>query len=151
MDIGRVLFLTQAFATHAIVGYALVWGFTETDPRLGAIMGVFPDVDFCFPLEWGWPFVHRGITHTPLFALAIVLGVYTIRQERPVERAVGLAIGSHLMIDSLSPKGIDWLFPLKTAVSPNLPVHGPIATILFWTVAIGILMFRNNGSDRNTV
>ncbi|UPM45160.1 metal-dependent hydrolase [Halocatena salina] len=144
MEIGRLLFLTQALATHAIVGYALVRGFTGIDPRIGALMGIAPDVDFCFPSEWGWPFVHRGITHTPLFALAVVLSVYAVRQERALERAVGLAIGSHLAIDSLSPKGIDWLFPFQTAISPELPVHGPIATVLLWTVSIGIILFQED-------
>ncbi|RRJ31490.1 metal-dependent hydrolase [Halocatena pleomorpha] len=140
MELERILFLTQALATHAVVGYALVRGFTGIDPRIGAIMGVVPDLDFCFPPEWSWPFVHRGITHTPLFALTVVLGVYAARQDRAVERAVGLAIGSHLVIDSLSPKGIDWLFPLRTAVSPELPVHGPVATVLLWAVSVGILL-----------
>lgn len=144
MDAGRILFLTQAFATHVVVGYALVRWLTEIDPRVGAIMGLFPDVDFCFPAEWSWPFVHRGITHTPLFALAIVAGVYVVRRDRAVERAVGVAIGSHLLIDSLSPKGIDWLFPLHTTASPGLPVHGPAATALLWAVSIGILLLQDN-------
>lgn len=142
MDTGRFLFLVGAFATHAIVGYALVRGFTDVDPWMGAVLGIFPDVDFCFPAEWSWPLVHRGVTHTPLFALAIVAGTYAVRRDRAVGRAVGLAIGSHLLIDSLSPKGINWLFPLRATASPGLPVHGPVATILFWAVSISILVFR---------
>lgn len=144
MDVERILFLAGAFATHAIVGYALVRGFTDIDPRTGAILGVFPDVDFCFPAEWSWPLVHRGITHTPLFALAVVAGTYAVRRDQAVERAVGLAIGSHLVIDSLSPKGINWLFPFKATASPGLPVHGPVATLLFWLVSIGLILFRGN-------
>lgn len=143
MDAERILFLAEAFATHAIVGYALVRGVTDVDPRIGAVFGIFPDVDFCFPAEWNWPLVHRGITHTPLFALAVVIGTYAVRRDRAVERSVGLAIGSHLVIDSLSPKGINWLFPLKGTASPDLPVHGPVATILLWSVSIAILLYRN--------
>ena len=63
MEAERALFLVSAFATHAVVGYALVRGFTDADPRLGIVLGLFPDVDFWFPAAWGWPFVHRGLTH----------------------------------------------------------------------------------------
>lgn len=144
METGRVLFLAWAFATHAVVGYALVRGFTDVDPRLGLCFGLVPDADFWFPLDWGWPFVHRGITHTPLFALAIVAGSDAISRDRSIGLAVGLAIGSHLAIDSLSPMGIDWLFPLETSASPGLSVHGPAATALPWTVSVGILAWRTD-------
>jgi len=49
-----------------------------------------------------------------------------------------LTIGSHLAIDSLSPKGIDWLFPLRTSWSPGLAVHSPAATVVLWAASIGI-------------
>jgi len=97
--------------------------------------------------DWAWPFVHRGITHTPLFALAVVAGGYAVgRQQtstigRRVALAIGLALGSHLAIDSLSPKGIDVLFPLRTSWSPGLPVHSPTATVFLWTASIALLVW----------
>ncbi len=142
---GRILFLAGAFATHAVVGYALVAGFTEADPRLGIVFGLLPDADFLFPSTLGWPFVHRGLTHTPLFALAIVAGAFAATRDRTLASGVALAIGSHLAIDSLSPKGIDWLFPLETSWSPGLAVHSPAATTLLWTAAIAILVWRADG------
>ncbi|WP_408960130.1 metal-dependent hydrolase [Natrinema sp. 74] len=142
METGRILFLTGAFATHAVVGYALVSGFTDADPRLGLAFGLLPDADFLFPGALDWPFVHRGITHTPLFALAVVAGIYAAARDRDLAAAVSLAIGSHLAIDSLSPKGIDWLFPERTGWSPGLAVHSPEATALLWTAAIAILVWR---------
>lgn len=142
MEGGRILFLAGAFATHAIVGYALVRGFTDADPRLGVVAGLLPDADFLFPATWGWPFVHRGITHAPLIALATVAGAYAVSRDRSVSLAVGLAIGSHLAIDSLSPQGIHWLFPAETVASPGLPVHGPVATVVLWAAAIGLLRLR---------
>lgn len=153
MELERGLFLAGAFATHAFVGYALVRGLTDEDPRIGLVFGLFPDADFLLPAEWGWPFVHRGVTHTPLFALAIVIGGYAVgrrlnredRRGRGLAAAVGLAIGSHLAIDSLSPKGIDWLFPLRTSWSPGLAVHGPAATALLWAASIGLLAWSANG------
>lgn len=150
MELGRALFLSGAFATHAIVGYALVAGLTDADPRLGFVFGLFPDADFLFPADWAWPFVHRGITHTPLFGLAVVTGGYAIgRQQsfttgRRVALAVGLSLSSHLAIDSLSPKGIDWLFPLRTSWSPGLPVHSPTATVLLWTGSIALLVWETS-------
>ena len=145
MELGRALFLSGAFATHAVVGYALVATFSDVDPTVGLVFGLLPDADFLFPADWAWPFVHRGITHTPLFALVVVAGSYAIGRQRSLATgrgfalAVGLALGSHLAIDSLSPKGIDWLFPLRTSWSPGLAVHGPTATVLLWTGSLALL------------
>nr|WP_074854632.1 metal-dependent hydrolase [Natrinema salifodinae] len=150
MDLGRASFLAVAFATHAVVGYALVRGFTDVDPRAGLVLGVVPDADFCFPANWGWPFVHRGATHTPLFALSVVAGLYAIGRfhdrnrdrSRSIALAAGLAIGSHLAIDSLSPKGIPWLFPFETSWSPGIAVHGMTATGLLWAASIALVAWR---------
>ncbi|MFD1564185.1 metal-dependent hydrolase [Haloarchaeobius amylolyticus] len=145
METGRILFLTGALATHGVVGYALVAGLTDADPRLGFVFGLVPDADFLFPATWGWPLVHRGLTHTPLFALALVVGSYAVGRRRSltagrrVALAVGLALGSHLAVDSLSPKGIDPLFPLRTSWSPGLAVHSPTATVLLWAASIALL------------
>lgn len=141
---GRVAFLAGAFATHAVVGYALVRGFTDADPRVGLLFGLLPDADFLFPAAWGWPLVHRGLTHTPLFAAAVVVGTYAIRRNRDLGLAVGLAIGSHLAIDSLSPSGIDWLFPFAATAGPGVPVHGPAMTGALWAASIGILAWRTD-------
>ncbi|QLK26527.1 metal-dependent hydrolase [Natrinema zhouii] len=149
MEAERALFLVGAFATHAVVGYALVRGFTDADPRLGIALGLFPDVDFWFPAAWGWPFVHRGLTHTPLFAAAIVFGAYVVRRNRSDALAAGLAIGSHLAIDSLSPMGIKWLFPLGTTTGLGVPVHGMVATLLWWTASIGVLLWRTDELPSN--
>ena len=142
MDAGRSLFLAGAFATHAVVGYALVRGYTDADPRLGIVFALLPDADFGFPPAWDWPLVHRGLTHTPLFAVALVLTAYTIRQERDVALAVGLAVGSHLAIDSLSPTGIDWLFPFADTAGLGVRVHGAAATVVLWAASLGILIRR---------
>ncbi|QFU82774.1 metal-dependent hydrolase [Natronorubrum aibiense] len=144
----RILYLAGAFVTHAIVGYALVRAFTDADPWIGAVLGVCPDADFLFPAAWDWPLVHRGLTHTPLFALGIVAGVYAIRREREVPVAVGLAIGSHLVIDSFSPTGIAWLFPIETTWSPGLAVHGTSATVLLWALSLGVLAWRTDELSR---
>lgn len=142
MDVGRILFLMVAFATHGAVGYSLVCGFTDVNPRIGFVLALVPDIDFLFPAALDAPFVHRGLTHTPAFTLTIVVAAYSIRRSKGVAIAVWLAIGSHLAIDSLSPAGIPWLFPFETSMSADLPVHGPIGTLLLWALAIGILVWR---------
>lgn len=135
----RAAFLVTAFATHAGVGYALVRAFTSADPRLGAALAVAPDADFLLPAAWDWPLVHRGITHAPAFAIAVVALAYAIRRRRSDAAAVALGLGSHLAIDALSPKGIPLAFPLDAAPSPGLSVHGPLATLVLWTLVAWLL------------
>lgn len=148
MDAGRALFLALAFTTHGIVGYALVARFTDADPKLGFVLALVPDVDFLFPVTWGVPFVHRGITHTLVFASTVVAVAYLSRSRREVTLASGLALGSHLLIDSLSPMGVPLLFPLEIVVSADLPIHGPAGTVVLWTVAIGLLAWRTDDVER---
>lgn len=139
MTIERAVFLVGALTTHALVGYALVSRFTPVDPRVGALAGLFPDVDLLVPPAVGEPFVHRGVTHTPLFLVAAALAVYAARRDRPLALAVGVALGSHLLVDSLSPQGIDWLFPLSGTWTPGWPIHGPVATALLWAGSLWLL------------
>ncbi|WP_336364760.1 metal-dependent hydrolase [Halalkalicoccus salilacus] len=142
MAVERVLFLTIAVLTHGIVGYALVRAFTDVNPTVGFLLGILPDVDFLFPAAWGAPFIHRGITHTALFLIAIVTVASLWRSRKRLELASGLAVGSHLAIDSWSPMGVSWLFPLGIGVSGDLPVHGPTGTLVLWTLSIGLLVWR---------
>lgn len=143
MELGRVLFLSGVVVTHALVGYALVRGFTDADPRLGIVFGVFPDADVLFP-AWGWPFVHRGLTHSPAFALAVALGAAALARDRTVGVAVGLAVGAHVAIDALGPEAVPLLFPLRATWTPGLPVHGPAGTALLWTASIAVLARRTD-------
>lgn len=142
MTIERVLVLIIAVLTHGIVGYALVRAFTDVNPTLGFILGIVPDLDFIFPAVWGAPFVHRGITHTALFIIAIMAVVGLWRSEKRLELASGLAVSSHLVIDSWSPMGVPWLFPFGIGVSGDLPVHGPVGTLVLWTLSAGLLVWR---------
>lgn len=147
MELVRVAFLTGAFLTHALLGYALVRSFTAADPRLGIVFGLLPDADFLFPAALEWPFVHRGLTHTPLFVGCLVALVTALTRDRTVGAATALALGSHLLLDSLSPAGIDWLFPIRTNWSLGLPIHGVPATVLLWAGALGLLAWRTDALD----
>lgn len=142
MTVGHLSFLIIAVLTHGIVGYALVRAFTDVNPTLGFSLGIVPDVDLFFPAAWGAPFVHRGITHTALFVIAIVATAGLWRSQKRLELASGLAVSSHLVIDSWSPMGVPWLFPFGIGVSGGLPVHGPVGTLVLWTLSAGLLVRR---------
>lgn len=152
MEPERAVFLGVACATHAVVGYALVRALTDAPPAAGALLALVPDVDLLFPAAWSAPFVHRGITHTPVFVLAVAAAAYAVRRETAIAYAVGLAAGSHLAIDSLSPKSVMWLFPLEVRASPGLPVHGPVATFLLWAFAVAVVVRdrRVSAADRDS-
>lgn len=140
MDLEWAVFLLIALATHGAIGYALVTAFTASDPRLGAILAIAPDVDYVFPAEWGTFFIHRGITHTPLFAFVVIASAYVIRRRRSDVAVTALALGSHLVIDAFSPMGLPLLISSGGLPSPGLETHGPVATILFWTLIVILLL-----------
>lgn len=150
MSMDRLVFLLVAFATHGAVGYALVAVLTTADPRLGAIVAIAPDIDLLAPADWGPLFVHRGITHTPLFVLGVVAVAYSIRWRRTDATFALLALGSHLSIDALSPMGLPLLLPLGQLPSPGLAIHSPFSTVLLWTGAIGLLVFANRNQTSSS-
>lgn len=147
LSLGRVLFVGGALLTHAAVGYALVRALTDADPRLGLLFGVFPDGDFLFPASLGFPFVHRGIVHTPVFLLVVVALVSAL-SRREVVVAASVALASHLLIDGLSPAGIMWLYPVTVTPTPGLAVHGPVGTVVLWAVVAGVLSYDAGGRVR---
>lgn len=66
---------------------------------------------------------HRGFVHTPVFVfLVVALLSLTSLLGRPLgwQMALGFAVGmiSHLLLDSLNPTGIMWLWPILVE-----PVH----------------------------
>lgn len=139
MGVDRAVFLAVALATHGAVGYALVAAFTTADPRVGALLAVAPDADFLLPAAWGPLFAHRGFTHAPTFAVLVVAGAYLLRRRRSDAVLAGLAVGSHLAVDALSPMGLPLLLVDGGVPSPGLGVHGPEATVLLWCL-VGLLL-----------
>lgn len=145
IDLGRVTYLLVAFATHALVGAVVASLLLGARPAVGALAGLAPDLDFLFPAEWGFPFVHRGLTHSPA-ALLAVLGVgYALDADGDLLAAVGVAYLSHLAIDTLTPKGVLWLYPLpSTAVGFDLGGHSVGVTLALWT-GCGVVYARRRG------
>jgi len=141
-------FLATAFATHALVGGAL--GAVLFDrPAAGAVAGLAADVDFLFPAALGWPFVHRGVTHSAPALLALAAGavgvwyaVDALDGHRPVGATVAVAYCSHLLIDVTTPKGIPPLSPFSDrVVHLALPTtgHSPVPTLALWAACLWAL------------
>lgn len=154
MPIERAVYLGVAIATHGLLGYALVSALLEADPRIGAVLGVAPDVDLLFPASWGPPLAHRSLTHAPSVVIAVVVFAYGARRRPGDAALVGLPVGSHLIVDALSPMGLPLVIPLAVPSAPPLPVHGAPATVILWGVA-GLLLWgggrtADGGTGRRT-
>ncbi|MCU4717168.1 metal-dependent hydrolase [Halapricum hydrolyticum] len=145
---GQAAFLAIAIATHGAVGYTLGKALFDR-PIAGLLAGVAPDVDFLFPNALGWPFVHRGVTHTLLVG-GLVVGFVAYRNRRTAT-AVAVAYGSHLLIDTTTPKGVPHLYPLvETNYHLGLGTtgHSPVPTAVTWVCClIALWLVRDERLD----
>ncbi len=85
---------------------------------MAMIGSIFPDLDLTF--NFTFPFVHRGILHTPLALIALSVLFYLITKNKGSTISFSLAYLTHLFLDTLTPMGILWLYPLKNYYSLNL-------------------------------
>lgn len=143
-------FLAIAIATHAVVGYVL-GGVLFGRSKTGVAGALAADLDFLFPATVGWPFVHRGITHSFLaFAVATAAVVAWHRvagdsgeaAHRVAGGAFAVAYLSHLLIDATTPKGVPLLYPLSDHsfyAGLATTAHSPLPTALLWVVCLGLL------------
>lgn len=97
-DVTHLLFaLALAYVLDLPVVYAMVGG-------------LFPDADLWLA---AWlPITHRGIMHTPLFIGFSTAALYLASNRRAVATALGAGMLSHLYLDTLTPLGIKWLYPV---------------------------------------
>ena len=140
-------YLAFAIGTHAAVGYAVVRLLTSGPPVLGVLAGVGPDLDLLFGPSLAFPFVHRGLFHTPLL-LAVVLGLLFVA-DSPRWLVVGVAGAflSHLIIDTFTNAGIMWLYPLSTQFfSADIAIHSTPGNLVLWGMAL--VMVRWGGRNR---
>lgn len=139
MEPGHALYLLVAIATHCVLGYALARAAVGTAGAAGMAGALAPDVDLLTGPQWPAPFVHRGLTHTPLFAVVLVGAAYLLAGRRAAA-AVGLGVTSHLVVDSLTASGIMWLYPLSDhSFGLAAGVHGPAPTLALWALAGGLV------------
>ena len=146
-------FVPIAIATHGLVGLTLGVLLFER-PWAGLLGGLFADGDFLFPERLGQAFVHRSFTHSFLLlgVLAGVGAVVDYRSEGSLARRTGGAVAvaylSHLAIDTTTPQGVQFFWPLvpeKIHLDPGIGGHAAIVTVVFWVVCLGALTIR--GSD----
>lgn len=95
--------------THLIFGFASVY-IAGLPVVLGMIGSLAPDIDVLF--NFTFPFVHRGIMHTPIFAIALVLIIYALTENKGSSLSFGAGYLAHLFLDTFTYSGIMWLFPL---------------------------------------
>ena len=101
--------------THAVGGYVASL-LTGTDPLVAVAGALLPDLDFHLGA------LHRRLLHNVWSA---VLAWYA--------GGTALAVGvvSHLVLDSLTPRGVNWFWPL-----PFPRVRGPVHTGSFTDCAL---------------
>ncbi len=143
------------FKTHLAIGLFLFLSvaFLVQDVEFlffGVILGaIFPDLDIKtsksgrrLPYLAGM-FKHRGILHS--ITPAIIFSFLLYLANLPM-LGVGFLLGylSHLAADSLTKKGIRWLYPLKKPVTKGVLRSGGIGDMmvfLFFSAADLILIF----------
>ena len=98
-------------------------------------ISILPDIDLVLPtfgISDAVTLGHRGATHSLLFALiicGIVTSIAAVTQFPPRRAAIGamLAIGTHWLLDTLSPgPGVALFWPFSTLRLPTFPIL-PIA------------------------
>jgi inner membrane protein len=114
------------FPTHLILGFAL-GAALRLQLIIATIAGVIADADVIFYLASpGFPFIHRGIFHTPIVLSVILIGLYLATKRKDVTLAFGAGFLGHLFLDTLNPTGIMWLYPLPVFLSLNLAHYSNI-------------------------
>lgn len=140
-------YLAFAIGTHAAVGYAVVRLLTSGPPVVGVLVGVAPDLDLLFGTSLAFPFVHRGLFHTP-FLLVVLLGLLLLADSpRWVVVGVAGAFLSHLVIDTFTNAGIMWLYPLSMHFfAADIAIHSTVGNLALWAMAL--VTIRWGGRNR---
>ncbi|MFZ5642539.1 MAG: metal-dependent hydrolase [Bacillota bacterium] len=67
---------------------------------------------------------HRSATHSLLAAAGLVLGLLAFNVSGVYVWAAAAGLLSHLILDSLNPQGVPWIWPVKIKVSIPLVTTG---------------------------
>lgn len=140
---GHRLAVLVAVLTHGVVGYTLVSLWRGGQPGAGLLGGILPDIDLLFPAGWPFPFVHRGLLHTPVAGGFVVGAILVSTRRRTDSIAVAVGFLSHLAIDTLTASGVAWLYPVTTtSYAIDLEAHAAIPGVLIWAATLGVLLVR---------
>lgn len=88
---------------------------------IGAVSSLLPDIDSPYskigravpilPTLLNFSLGHRGIIHSPVMVLAVLLLAHLL--NIPYANIIVAGYLSHLVLDSLNPAGVPWLYPWK--------------------------------------
>ncbi|NEU57015.1 metal-dependent hydrolase [Halorussus sp. MSC15.2] len=141
----------MALALYAVVGYGLLSRGYERDALSGGgivlAYTLFPDLDGQFEF-----LVHRGVTHTLWFALAVgvfcVLVVASSLRHRPRREAIrgalwafflgSSAVVAHLLADVINPWGVMPFYPVSSALYSLDVVRATNDTANYAMLAAGV-------------
>lgn len=113
LTLEKTVWIFLAAMLHAATGYLFVSYFTPYAPRFGLIGGLIPDFDAVFlAMDTPFPFVHRGITHTLFFLLALILVMWLSRIREGAIHGISIGVALHLFFDTISGWGVMWFWPL---------------------------------------
>lgn len=96
-------------------------------------------------------FGHRGFIHSPLLCAAITLLLYLLHCPMWLWVGFGLGFLSHLVLDTLNPSGIPWLWPCKKrfhvlGIKTNTwPEYGLLAAMAVMLVPIFTAIIKKGG------
>lgn len=122
--------------THIITGitaYVAVAGLDPAGIAVAAAASKLPDIDLVFKNR-----AHRKVTHS-LLAL-ITLGYITNTAFPDISLPVIIGYGSHLVLDTLTPAGIPWLWPIKTKYKIPVTKTGSIGDRLIRYLSMIVLV-----------
>lgn len=126
--------------THALTGLALSEALM-LNPIVIVIGAVIPDIDYLIGIP------HRTITHSLLFIITACLLAWRLKSKQ-TSFALLVGLTSHLLLDSVTTKGVPLLFPLNTYYGFNLfNSQSYLANLAAVLTAFLILINKHNIND----
>ncbi len=131
--------------------FALALAYVLRLPRIPtAIAGIIPDLDFV--LNYGFPFMHRGIIHTPVIMLACMAGIFIFTRNKPLTAAFGVGFLGHLLTDIITPTGVMFFYPWPYFMSFNLAYYDSVfANLGIITLSLSTILVYNSKWFRSQV
>jgi len=125
--------------------FALALGYILKFPiKTTAVAGLLADADTVFYwLGLPFPFVHRGLLHTPIILAVLLIAIYFATRRPDICAGFGAGFLSHLLIDTFNPTGIMWLYPIPTFFSMNLATYSNLIAnwgIVLWSAAFILIL-----------
>lgn len=125
--------------THLLFALALAY-VLDLPVVYAMIGGLLPDADLLL-VAW-LPITHRGIMHTPFFTGFAAAALYLVSNRRAVAAALAVGMLSHLYLDTLTPLGVRWLYPvtMEQFTLDVVRATNPAANIAIGAFAVAVML-----------